>query len=57
VFPAPTAIEREVSRYTGARVIGRTDAVRERYVAVSVERKLKHPAVVALTQGRSLRSR
>jgi LysR family transcriptional activator of nhaA len=57
VFPAPTAIEREVSRYTGARVIGRTDAVRERYVAVSVERKLKHPAVVAITQGRSLRSR
>ena len=56
-FPAPTAIEREVSRYTGARVIGRTDAVRERYVAVSVERKLKHPAVVAITQGRSLRSR
>ena len=55
VFPAPTAIEREVSRYTGARVIGRTDAVRERYVAVSVERKLKHPAVVAITKAGALR--
>jgi LysR family transcriptional activator of nhaA len=57
MFPAPTAIEREVSRYTGARVVGRTDAVRERYVAVSIERKLKHPAVVAITQGRALRPR
>jgi len=46
-----------VSRLSGARVIGRTDAVRERYVAVSVERKLKHPAVVAITKGRSLRLR
>jgi len=57
MFPAPTVIEREVSRLSGARVIGRTDAVRERYVAVSVERKLKHPAVVAITKGRSLRLR
>ena len=39
------------------RVIGRTEAVRERYVAVSVDRKLKHPAVVAITQGRALRPR
>jgi len=57
MFPAPTVIEREVSRLSGARVIGRTDAVRERYVAVSIERKLKHPAVVAITRGRSLKSR
>jgi LysR family transcriptional activator of nhaA len=57
MFPAPTVIEREVSRLSGARVIGRTEAVRERYVAVSVERKLKHPAVVAITRGRSLKSR
>ena len=57
MFPAPTVIEREVCRLSGARVIGRTEAVRERYVAVSVERKLKHPAVVAITRGRSLRAR
>jgi LysR family transcriptional activator of nhaA len=57
MFPAPTVIEREVSRLSGARVIGRTEAVRERYVAVSVERKLKHPAVVAITKGRGLRVR
>ena len=57
MFPAPTVIEREVCRLSGARVIGRTDAVRERYVAVSVERKLKHPAVVAITRGQSLRAK
>ena len=27
--------------------VGRLDAVRERYFAISVERRLKHPAVVA----------
>jgi len=49
VFPAPTAIEAEIRRHYGARVVGRTDAVRERYFAVSVERKLKHPGVLAIT--------
>ncbi len=48
-FPAPTVIEREICRQYGVRVIGRTAAVRERYVAVSVERKLKHPAVLTIT--------
>ena len=57
MFPAPTVIEREVCRLSGARVIGRTESVRERYVAVSVERKLKHPAVVAITRGQSLKPR
>ena len=56
-FRRPRSIEREVCRLSGARVIGRTDAVRERYVAVSVERKLKHPAVVAITRGHSLRAK
>ena len=30
--------------------VGRLDAVRERYFAVSVERRLKHPAVVAISE-------
>jgi len=30
-------------------VIGRTSAVTERYYAISVERRLKHPGVVAIT--------
>jgi LysR family transcriptional activator of nhaA len=50
VFPAPTVIEAAVKRQSGARVLGRTEDVRERFYAVSVERRLKHPAVVAILE-------
>jgi len=50
VFPAPTVIESHVRRAYGVRVLGRTRAVRERYYAISVERTLKHPAVVAISE-------
>ena len=46
---APSAIEREVARQYSVRIVGRTDAVRERFYAVSAERRLKHPAVVAIS--------
>jgi LysR family transcriptional activator of nhaA len=49
VFPAPTAIEREVCRTYRVAVVGRTSEVRERYYAITAERRLKHPAVVAIT--------
>ena len=49
VFPAPTVIEREICRFYGVRVAGRTNGIRERYYAISVERRLKHPGVVAIT--------
>jgi LysR family transcriptional activator of nhaA len=49
VFPAPTAIEGEVLRSHGVAVVGRTSTVRERYYAISVERRLKHPGVAAIT--------
>ena len=48
LFPAPTVIEREVCRQYKVRVVGRIEAVRERYYAISVERRLKHPAVVTI---------
>jgi LysR family transcriptional activator of nhaA len=50
VFPVASAIEREVQQQFKVQVIGRTDAVRDRYYAISGERKLKHPAVVAITE-------
>ncbi len=49
VFPAPTAIEREVCRHYRVAVVGRTPSVRERYYAISAERRLKHPGVLAIT--------
>lgn len=49
VFVAPTAIEQEVRRQYNVKVIGRTDQVRERFYAISAERRIKHPAVVAIS--------
>jgi LysR family transcriptional activator of nhaA len=48
-FPAPSAIARDVSRLYGVRAVGHTDAVRERYYAITAERRLKHPGVLAVT--------
>ncbi len=49
VFPAPSAIEQDVCRFHGVRVVGRAETVRERYYVISAERRLKHPAVLAIT--------
>jgi LysR family transcriptional activator of nhaA len=49
VFPAPAAIAADVCRLYSVREIGRTPAVRERYYAISAERRLKHPGVLAIT--------
>jgi LysR family transcriptional activator of nhaA len=48
LFPGPSAIEQEIVRQYNVRPIGRIDDVREQYFAISVERRLKHPAVVAI---------
>jgi LysR family transcriptional activator of nhaA len=50
LFPAPTVIEEEVCRQYGVIVVGHTDAVSERYYAISVERRLAHPAVLAICE-------
>ncbi len=50
VFPAPTAIAHEVCRHYGVVALGRTDAVRERFYALSAERRVTHPGVVALSR-------
>lgn len=49
IFPAPSATAREVQRQYGVAAIGRTGAVTERFYAISVERRLTHPAVVAIS--------
>jgi LysR family transcriptional activator of nhaA len=50
VFVSPTAIEHEVCRQYDVTVLGRTEDIKERFFAISVERRLKHPAVVAIAQ-------
>ena len=51
VFPVPRVVEREVRREQDVRVVGRTEQVRERYYAITVQAKLQHPAVVAIREG------
>jgi LysR family transcriptional activator of nhaA len=49
VFAAPSVIEDEICRMYRTSVIGRTDEIEERFYAISPERKLRHPAVVLIT--------
>jgi len=49
LFAAPTVVEAQIRRQYGVRVVGRLPDVRERFYAISVERKLMHPGVVALS--------
>jgi LysR family transcriptional activator of nhaA len=49
IFAAPGAVEDEVQRMYRVAVVGREESVRERFYAISVEKRLKHPAVVAIS--------
>lgn len=55
IFAVPTAVEAEVSRMYGVRVVGREETIRERFYAISVEKRLKHPAVVAISRAAKTR--
>ncbi len=50
VFPAPSAIGNEVEHMYHARQIGIADGISDSFFAISPERKLKHPAVVKITE-------
>ena len=50
IFTSPTAVEQDVTSKYGVEVIGRTEEVAERYYIISPERRIKHPAVTAITE-------
>ena len=50
VFVAPAAIEDEVERQYQVTAIGRVDAVKEHFYAISVERRVTHPVVSAVME-------
>ena len=50
IFPVPSVLEKHVMRVHGVKVVGRTGEARGRYYAISVERRLKHPAVIAICE-------
>ena len=49
IFIAPTPIAMEVEKQYGVVSIGQTDEIREQFFAISVERKISHPAVAEMT--------
>jgi LysR family transcriptional activator of nhaA len=50
LFAMPSAIDAEVRRQYRVRLVGRLDTVRQRFYAITVERKLKNPAVIAISE-------
>lgn len=50
LFLAPLAVEKQIIAHYAVQVVGRIDEIKERYYAVSVERRLKNPAVIAISE-------
>ncbi len=50
LFPAPLALAPDIKAQYGAELVGRLDGLVERAYAITVERRLKHPAAVAISE-------
>ena len=50
LFAMPSAIEAEVTRQCRVRLVGRLDSVRQRFFAITVERTIRNPASVAVSE-------
>jgi LysR family transcriptional activator of nhaA len=50
IFPVPTIIEAEIQQQLGVKVLGRVKAIGQRFYAITTERQLQHPAIVAIVK-------
>jgi LysR family transcriptional regulator, transcriptional activator of nhaA len=50
IFMAASVLEAEVEASFGVQVIGRSTELEEEFFAITVERRIRHPAVVAITE-------
>ncbi|MGN6544965.1 MAG: transcriptional activator NhaR [Aureliella sp.] len=48
LFPVPSAVLEDVKRQYQVKLVGKVEAVRARYFAITSYRRVKHPAVVAI---------
>jgi LysR family transcriptional regulator, transcriptional activator of nhaA len=48
IFPSPTVFEAEFARRYHVEVVGRVKTVRQQFYAISVDRRIQHPAVLAI---------
>lgn len=53
IFPAPSVVADEIRQQHAVRALGQIDTLSERFYALSVERRLSHPAVLAILQAAS----
>ncbi len=51
LFAAPSLIADEICEKFGVLLIGTASGIRERYYAITGERRIKHPAVAAISEG------
>lgn len=51
IFAVPDVVEKEVLRRYRVQLIGRVPHLRQRFYAISVERRIRHPAVLAILAG------
>jgi LysR family transcriptional regulator, transcriptional activator of nhaA len=51
IFPAPSALDGQLRKQGGLEIIGRIQEIRERFYVISVERRLTHPAAIAISEG------
>jgi LysR family transcriptional activator of nhaA len=49
-FVAPDVVEAEIRRRYKVQLVGRLSELRQRFYAISVERKIRHPAVAAICE-------
>jgi LysR family transcriptional activator of nhaA len=51
IFAVASAVEKDVRDHYGCGAIARTSEITERFYAISLERRIKHPAVAAISEG------
>jgi LysR family transcriptional regulator, transcriptional activator of nhaA len=50
IFPVPTVFEGTLKELYGVEVVGRAKDVRQQFYAISVDRRIKHPAAAAIIE-------
>ncbi len=48
VFPAPSQVADDICEHDGLMIIGQIEEIPERFYAITVERRVSHPAVLAI---------
>lgn len=50
LFPGSSVVAKEITRQYQVRTVGHVDGITERFFGITVERRIKHPAVLAISK-------